>query len=940
MEAELKMESVLNKDPKSYIIIKDAKAHNLKSVDVAIPRNKLVVVTGVSGSGKSSLAIDTLYAEGQRRYVESLSSYARQFLMRMDKPDVEYIKGISPAIAIEQKVSTRSSRSTVGSLTEIYDYLRLLFARVGKTISPISGREVQKHEVRDVVDFVKTLKEGSKIQVIFPYHFHEKTKVKKELELLKQKGFIRVSFEDKVYRLKEIEEDKELLSKIEKAKAFDIVLDRLVVSDDEEQWQRLSDSVQTAFYESHGDCYIDVIDEARHHFSNRFELDGMSFEEPNPHFFNFNSPFGACSTCEGFGTIMGLDEDLIVPDKNKSVYEGAIAPWRGEKMKLWLDNLIRHAMDFDFPIHRSYKHLSEDEKKLLWTGNKYFSGLDDFFKDLEQQSYKIQYRVMLSRYRGRTKCHDCGGSRLRKEASYVKFRGKSIQELISTPIDQLLDFFNQVKLNKYEEQIAGRLIYEVNTRLEFMMDVGLPYLTLERMASTLSGGETQRINLTRSLGSNLSDSLYILDEPSIGLHPRDTKKLIKVLKSLRDLGNTVIVVEHEEEMMRAADYIIDMGPRAGHLGGEVIATGNYDSIIAHPKSLTGAYLSGAAEIPTPKDRRKSGNHITLTGASQNNLKNIDVKFPLNNLTVVTGVSGSGKTTLIKQILVPALTRMLGETADRPGSFDEITGDIDSISKIEMVDQNPIGKSSRSNPVTYIKAYDAIRDLYASQKLAKMRGFKPKHFSFNVEGGRCENCKGEGETLVEMQFLADIHLTCEECKGKRFKEEVLDVTYQGKNIFDLLNMSIAQAIEFFQDNKPDIAQKLQPLEDVGLGYVKLGQSSNTLSGGEAQRVKLASFIGKGSSDGKILFIFDEPTTGLHFHDINKLLTSLNALIEQGHSVIVIEHNSDVIKCADYVIDLGPEGGKNGGQLVFSGTPEDLAKCQESYTGQFLKEKLKQ
>lgn len=938
MEATKTIKSPLDLNPKKHIIIKDARVHNLKSVDVAIPRNKFVVITGVSGSGKSSLAIDTLYAEGQRRYVESLSSYARQFLMRMDKPEVEYIKGISPAIAIEQKVSTRSSRSTVGSLTEIYDYMRLLYARLGETISPISGNPVKKHEVRDVVDFVKTLSEGSKIQVLFPYRFKKKKPLQKELELLSQKGYIRIALNGNVYRLKHLDENPELFEALKKTEEINIVLDRLAIKNEETEWSRLSDSVETAFFESGGDCLIEVIGEKTHHFSNRFELDGITFEEPNPHFFNFNSPFGACPTCEGFGQVIGLDEDLIVPDKNKSVYEGALAPWRGEKMKNWLDRLVRSAMEFDFPIHRSYKHLTTEEKELLWTGNEYFQGLNEFFKELEQQSYKIQYRVMLSRYRGRTVCTECKGSRLRKEASYVKFKRKSIQELMSMPVEALQEFFKGIVLNKHEEQVAGRLIYEINSRLNFMLDVGLPYLTLNRLSSTLSGGETQRINLTRSLGSNLTDSLYILDEPSIGLHPRDTNRLINVLKALKDLGNTVIVVEHEEEMMRAADHIIDMGPRAGHLGGEIIASGNYEEIIKQPKSLTGAYLSGVAEVPLPKQRRKSGNHIKLSGVTHNNLKNVDVKFPLNTLTVVSGVSGSGKTTLIRQVLVPALIRALGGTADKPGDFDELSGDIKSIGRIEMVDQNPIGKSSRSNPVTYIKAYDAIRELYANQQLAKMRGFKPKHFSFNVEGGRCEHCKGEGETLVEMQFLADIHLTCEVCKGKRFKEEVLDVTYQGVNIFDLLNMNISQAIEFFSKDKQDIAEKLKPLEDVGLGYVKLGQSSNTLSGGEAQRVKLASFIGKGSSDGKIFFVFDEPTTGLHFHDINKLLSSFNALIEQGHTVLVIEHNSEVIKCADHVIDLGPEGGEKGGNIVFEGTPKALAEYKESYTGRFLKEKI--
>lgn len=932
--------SVIDLDPKKYIIIKGAKVHNLRNVDVAIPRNKLVVVTGVSGSGKSSITIDTLFAEGQRRYVESLSSYARQFLGRMNKPDVEYIKGICPAIAIEQKVSTRTTRSTVGSLTEIYDYLRLLFARMGRTYSPISGEEVKKHTVDDVAGYVMGLEEGAKVQVLIPMAHHDKTNLEKELQLLVQKGYSRVADDVVVYKIDELLEDKALYKEYKDKDTKYVLIDRLVVKhgeDEDETRMRISDSAQTAFFESLGACIIEVLGKGRREFNNLFEMDGMRFEEPTPHFFNFNSPFGACKTCEGFGSVMGIDEDLVVPDKNMSIYEGAIAAWRGEKMGEWLKPLVKNALTMDFPIHRSYKFLTEEEKQLVWKGNKHFEGLDAFFAYLEENAYKIQYRVMLSRYRGRTKCPECGGSRLRKDTQYVKIGGRNIAELLLMPVDKLWEWFNGLELNEHDKQIGKRILIEVNTRLGLMLEVGLPYLTMNRVSNTLSGGETQRINLTRTLGSNLTDSLYILDEPSVGLHPRDTKRLVGVLERLRDLGNTVVVVEHEEEVMRAADYVVDMGPRAGRLGGEVVFQGDYADLPSCERSLTSQYLNGTLQIPTPAIRRKSSNKIKLTGVTQHNLKDVSIEIPLNALTVVTGVSGSGKTTLIKQVFYPAVNQYLGGAGEKPGSFEELTGDLKQIDVIELVDQNPIGKSSRSNPVTYIKAYDAIRELFSHVQLSRLRGFKPKHFSFNVEGGRCEVCKGDGEIVVEMQFLADVHLVCEECGGKRFKEEVLEAQYRGKSIFDVLEMSVDEAIEFF-DKEKDIRERLQPLQDVGLGYVKLGQSSSTLSGGEAQRVKLASFLGKGHSGNRVLFIFDEPTTGLHFHDIAILMKAFDALIEIGHTIIVIEHNVEVIKNADWVIDLGPEGGAPGGELLYQGVPEGLVNVERSYTGQFLKGKI--
>lgn len=921
------------------INIKGARVHNLKNVSVTIPRNKLVVVTGVSGSGKSSLTIDTLFAEGQRRYAESLSAYARQFMQRMNKPDVDYIKGLCPAIAIEQKVITRTPRSTVGSMTEIYDYLRLLFARAGKTISPVSGREVKKDDIPDVVQAVEACKEGDKILILSAFKSHGKRDVKEELNILLQKGFSRLYVEDEVQQIEDILE----MSKIPDIKYFSnafILIDRLIKKEfEEDDLHRISDSVGTAFYEGEGIMHLQVNNKKPIIFSNKFELDGMSFEEPVPNLFSFNNPYGACPTCEGFSQILGLDPDLIIPDKRLSVYEGAVAPWKGEKLGEWKNAFVRAAKKFDFPVHKPIMDLTEKQLSDLWQGNQYVNGIDDFFKEVEQNLYKVQYRVLLSRYRGRTLCTDCHGFRLRKEALYIKVGGLHIGQLCEMPVKDLQVWFKDLSLSKYDEQVAKRILLEINHRIKTLIDVGLGYLTLNRLANSLSGGESQRIQLTRSLGSNLTNSLYILDEPSIGLHSRDTERLIKVLKELRDLGNTVVVVEHDELMMREADHIIDMGPLASHLGGEVVAAGNYDELIANKESLTGKYLSGKLTIDAPKDIRKWKRSLTIEGARQNNLKDVTVEIPLGVLCAVSGVSGSGKTTLIKQIFYPALQKIKGEGTDKPGLFRGLKGDIDFISQVELVDQNPIGKSSRSNPVTYIKAYDEIRDLFAHQPLSKMRGFQPKHFSFNVDGGRCDACKGEGEQVVEMQFLADVHLECDVCGGKKFKEEVLDVKYREKSIYDVLEMGVDEAIEFFGADAKDkeakaVAAKIQPLSDVGLGYVKLGQSSNTLSGGEAQRVKLASFLGKGKAQGHILFIFDEPTTGLHFHDIKKLLTSFNALIDQGHSILVIEHNTDVLKSADWIIDLGPEAGDMGGNLVFEGKPADLKKVKESYTGKFL------
>ncbi len=925
------------------ILVKGARMHNLKNVTVAFPRNKLIVVTGVSGSGKSSLTIDTLFAEGQRRYAESLSAYARQFMARMVKPDVDYIKGLCPAIAIEQKVITRTPRSTVGSMTEIYDYLRLLYARTGKTISPISGKEVKKDDVSDVVSFVKKLAHGTKVVILVPFKQHVNRDTREELNILMQKGFSRIwskSGEGQMLRIEELTEmdDKTLQKAIPISKATKnavyVLIDRMVVKDfEEEDLHRLSDSINTAFYEGDGEMIVEVDGDHLHHFSNRFELDGIVFEEPVPNLFSFNNPYGACPVCEGFSQVLGIDTDLVIPDRRLSVYEGAVAPWKGEKLSWWKDQFIKGASKVGFPIHKPIAELTKEQYQQLWKGVAGAYGIDDFFKDVEQNLYKVQFRVLLSRYRGRTTCTACEGYRLRKEALYVKVGGKHIGELCEWQVRDLKQWFNELKLSENDQQIAKRILIEIHQRLQTLLDVGLGYLTLNRLANSLSGGESQRIQLTRSLGSNLTNSLYILDEPSIGLHSRDTERLISVLKSLRDLGNTVVVVEHDEMMMREADHIIDMGPLASHLGGEVVAEGDYDTIIKHPESLTGKYLTGKFKIEAPEKVRKWNRSIIVEGAAQNNLKNITVAFPLNTLCVVSGVSGSGKTTLVKQVLYPALKKMKGEPAEKVGLHNKISGDTDYISQIELVDQNPIGKSSRSNPITYIKAYDTIRDLYSKQPLAKMRGFQAKHFSFNVDGGRCDACKGEGEQVVEMQFLADVHLTCDVCNGKRFKEEVLEVQYKGKSIFDVLDMSVDEALDFFGEEK-NIKTAIQPLQDVGLGYIKLGQSSDTLSGGEAQRVKLASFLGKGKGVGHMLFIFDEPTTGLHFHDIKKLLASFQALIEQGHSLIVIEHNTDVIRSADWLIDMGPEAGDAGGQVVYAGIPDGIKKVKESYTGKFL------
>jgi excinuclease ABC subunit A len=990
------------KDPQHHIIIKGARVHNLKNMDVAIPKNKLVVITGMSGSGKSSLAFDTLYAEGQRRYVESLSSYARQFLGRMNKPDVDYIKGIAPAIAIEQKVITSNPRSTVGTSTEIYDYLKLLFSRIGKTISPVSGGVVKKDTVTDVINFIMTFPDETMVTILCPLHPHNNRSLKEELAVLMQKGFVRVEFREKLSRIEDLLEDmsivddgswlvEEVEAEVEvkgerskakggkeemkgeglKAKggkdhgpwtmdhgrkpAVRIVIDRITKNGEDETISRLGDSVQTAFFEGKGDCYVRyrlpeaspkpspeeralISDEQERFFCDRFELDGIRFEEPTPNFFSFNNPYGACKRCEGYGKVIGIDEDLVIPDKSKSIYEGAIAPWRGEKMREWNDALIKTALKFDFPIHRQYNHLTEEQQRLLWAGNQYFRGLDYFFKELEEQTYKIQYRVMLSRYRGKTTCPECKGSRLRQDASYVKINGKSITDIVLMSLDKALAFFRTVELSETDTKIGKRLMTEITNRLSFLNDVGLSYLTLNRLSNTLSGGESQRINLATSLGSSLVGSVYVLDEPSIGLHPRDTQRLISVLKSLRDVGNTVLVVEHEEEIMKAADHIIDIGPEAGTHGGHLVFTGTYEEIIKDEKSLTGKYLSGREEIAIPKTRRKWHDFIEIKGARENNLKHVNAKFPLGVLTVVTGVSGSGKTSLVKRILAPALQKTLGNyNSEQTGAYDVIDGDYGKIEQVELVDQNPIGRSSRSNPVTYVKAWDEIRNLYAGQPRAKAAGLKPSAFSFNVEGGRCDVCQGEGEVKIEMQFMADIFLTCETCGGKRFKQHILDVTYKDKSVADVLGLTIEEALEFFS-KEPKIIAKIKPLMDVGLGYVQLGQSSNTLSGGEAQRIKLASFLVKGNNTNKTLFIFDEPTTGLHFADIKKLLKSFDALLEHGNTIIVIEHNMDVIKCADWVIDIGPEGGDNGGKVMFEGVPEDLIKEKDSYTGKFLNERF--
>lgn len=929
-------------DARKYIVIKGAHIHNLKHLNVAIPRNKLIVITGVSGSGKSSLAFDTLYAEGQRRYVESLSAYARQFLGRMSKPLVEYIRGIAPAIAIEQKVNTRNPRSTVGTNTEIYEYLKLLYARIGKTYSPVSGELVKRDNPEDVVSYLLSKPEGTKAMILAPISLPQGRSSQEHLNILQQQGFGRIRVDHKVMRINEALKQEEDLSK----NPVQIVVDRIVIKDDKDTVSRMSDSVQTAFFEGQNQCDILTIEseeEVIKRFSTTFEKDGMRFEEPSVNFFSFNNPYGACKTCEGFGSIIGIDKDLVIPDKSLSIYEEAIAPWRGEKMSEWKNTLIRNADKFDFPIHRPYYDLTEKQKELLWTGNKYFKGLNAFFKYLEKKAYKIQYRVMLSRYRGKTACPSCKGSRLREDAAYVKINGYPIHDLLIMPVDELHPFFKNLRLTEHDYKIASRLITEITNRLQYLNDVGLGYLTLNRLSNTLSGGESQRINLATSLGSNLVGSMYILDEPSIGLHPRDTHRLLNVLKKLRDIGNTVLVVEHEEQIINEADEIIDIGPEAGSNGGQLVFQGTMKQILNEKENLTGEYLSGKRAIPVPQHRRKWRDAIEILGARYNNLQNIDIKFPMNTITAITGVSGSGKTSLVKGILYPALKKMYGGYGEKTGEFNRLQGEYDRISHVEMVDQNPIGKSSRSNPATYVKAFDDIRTLFAGQPLAKMRGYKPGYFSFNIPGGRCEECEGEGVVKIEMQFMADIYLTCENCGGTRYKNEVLEVKYREKSISDILNMTIDDAIAFLKETtqtataEKKILQKLKPLSDVGMGYVKLGQSASTLSGGEAQRIKLASFLSKGENEKPVLFIFDEPTTGLHFHDINKLINSFNALVEKGHSVIVIEHNPEIIKSADWVIDLGPEGGKHGGKVVFEGTPESLARA-ETHTGRFLKEKL--
>ncbi len=930
LEMKLDLNSV---NPKENIIIKGARLHNLKNIDVVIPRNKLVVITGLSGSGKSSLAFDTLYAEGQRRYVESLSSYARQFLGKLHKPKVDYIKGIAPAIAIEQKVNSTNPRSTVGTSTEIYDYMKLLFARIGKTYSPISNKEVKKDTVADVINHIKKYKLGSKLLLLAPVYLDKTRDLKTILNIFSQQGYARIKMGDSILRIEDFSIDSY------KNETLQLVIDRIILKDDEDFYNRLADAFQTAFFEGKGTSIIENLSNNNVvEFSNKFELDGITFLEPNTHLFSFNNPYGACPACEGYGNVIGIDEELVIQNTGLSIYEDAIVPFKSDSFSKYKDDLITHAFEFDIPIHKPWFELTEKQKELVWSGNKSFNGIHDFFQKLEEKSYKIQNRVMLSRYRGKTKCTVCNGKRLRKETNYVKIDNKTISDLVTLPIDELADFFSTININKHDLQIGKRLLTEINNRIQFLLNVGLSYLTLNRASNSLSGGESQRINLATSLGSSLVGSMYILDEPSIGLHPKDTERLIGVLQDLRDLGNTVIVVEHDEDIMKIADYIIDIGPEAGTFGGNVVAEGSFKDILKSD-SLTAKYLNEELKIEVPKTRRKSTNFIEVIGAREHNLKNIDVTFPLNNLTVITGVSGSGKSTLVKNILYPAMQKKIIGYGNKLGQFTEIKGSFNNLKHIEFIDQNPIGRSSRSNPVTYIKAYDDIRNLFSNQKLAKIRNYKPKHFSFNVEGGRCEVCKGDGDVTIEMQFMADVHLQCEACDGKRFKKEVLEITFVGKSIDDVLTSTIDDAVAFFAENEQTkIVQKLKPLQDVGLGYVQLGQSSSTLSGGEAQRIKLASFLVKGNTKDKALFIFDEPTTGLHFHDIKKLLASFNALIEKGHSIIVIEHNIELIKCADYIIDLGLEGGKNGGNLLFQGTPEELVLDEKSYTAKYLKEKL--
>ncbi len=925
---------------KNEILVSGAKVHNLKNINLSIPRDKLIVVTGLSGSGKSSLAFDTIYAEGQRRYVESLSSYARQFLGRMNKPEVDFIKGLPPAIAIEQKVNTRNPRSTVGTSTEIYDYLKLLFARIGKTISPVSGKVVKKETVTDVVNYITSFPEGSRLYIMYTLNNKGNLSFAQQLEDLKHQGITRLNINGEPLKLEEA------IVKYEPAKKdkVHVIVDRIVVASDEDSKSRYADSAQMAFQSGEGYCLISEAENSQQQrvFSDKFEADGIQFEEPSVHMFNFNNPVGACPKCEGYGKIIGIDEDLVIPNKNLSIYDDAVVCWKGDKMVKWKEKLIYNAAKFDFPIHRPFFELTDEQVKVLWNGNRHFHGINDFFEYLESKKYKIQYRVMLSRYRGKTTCPECKGARLKKEANWVFVQNKSIQDLVLLPVSDLHAFFDSIKLSAHDLKVASRILTEIQTRLKYLNDVGLGYLTLNRLSSTLSGGESQRINLATTLGSSLVGSLYILDEPSIGLHPRDTGLLVQVLKNLRDIGNTVMVVEHEEEIMKAADEIIDIGPAAGRLGGEVVYKGSFKELIEKNEGLTARYLRGDLKIDVPISRRKWTNFIEIAGARENNLKNLDIRIPLNTITVITGVSGSGKSSLVKGILYPALSKMINGSGEKSGKFGRISGDTHMLSSVEFVDQNPIGKSTRSNPVTYIKAYDEIRKLFANQPLAKYNGFTPSHFSFNIDGGRCEECQGEGEIKVEMQFMADVHLICDTCHGKRFKEEVLDVQFDGKSIHDVLELTIDEAIAFFEKHKGTtekaIARKMTPLANVGLGYVKLGQASSTLSGGESQRVKLASFLGAESRNEPVLFIFDEPTTGLHFHDIKKLLDAFNQLLANGHSVLIIEHNPDVIKTADWIIDLGPEGGENGGYLLFEGTPESLIDCEQSYTGKYLKDKI--
>ncbi len=926
------MDTILNADPKESIIIKGAHLHNLKHIDLVIPRNKLTVITGLSGSGKSSLAFDTLYAEGQRRYVESLSSYARQFMGRLSKPKVDFIKGLAPAIAVEQKVNTSNPRSTVGTKTEIYDYIKLLYARIGKTYSPLSGEEVKKDTVTDVVNTIKGLTTGDKLLLLAPIKNDKKRSAKDKLKIFIQQGFARIYTAGKVHLIEDFKD--------QPLEVFDLVIDRLIVRHEEDFYNRIADAIEMAFYEGKGDCaLLQLEDNQRIEFSNKFELDGLIFSQPSIHLFSFNNPLGACPTCEGFGDVIGIDTELVIPDTILSVYDHAIIPWRGTGMRKYYTKLIDQAYRFDFPIHKPYFELSQEQKDLLWEGNSYFTGINAFFKRIEAKNYKIQNRVLLSRYRGKTKCSNCKGSRLKKEAHYVQIGGKSLPELLQISIDEVALFFKTLTLSTHENEVAKRLLKEITSRLSFVQEVGLGYLTLNRRSTTLSGGESQRIQLATSLGSSLVGSMYILDEPSIGLHSRDNQKLIEVIKNLRDLGNTVIVVEHDEEIMEAADHIIDIGPEAGTFGGEIVAQGPLAKILKS-KGLTAHYLSGKLAIEFPTKRRASEKKISLIGARAHNLKNINVEIPLGCLTVVSGVSGSGKTSLVKKILYPALLRHFDIYSQKPGPYTALEGDLEMLKSVEFVDQNPIGRSSRSNPVTYIKAYDEIRALFASTKLAKLRRYQPKHFSFNVDGGRCDHCKGEGTVTIEMQFMADVVLECEHCKGKRFKKEIQEVKYHNTSIDQLLEMTVDDVIAFFEKHQETkLIKKLKPLKDVGLGYVTLGQSSATLSGGEAQRIKLASYLSQGNTKEKVLFIFDEPTTGLHFHDIKKLIQSFNALIARGHSIVVVEHNLELIKCADHLIDLGPEAGDLGGNLVGQGTPEYIAGLDNSQTGKYLQKKLK-